>query len=113
MRSNIASTCGSARRPAELMPRGLLQAREESHELLELLRVLLLERSERRHRRGRVEQRARDRLTPEARPDLSKRRPGSGVAVLADLVAAQTAGRRRHLLALLVARRDLHVDLGR
>src|SRR3954471_17396597 len=61
MRSNIASTCGSARRPAELMPRGLLQARQEVDELVELLGVLLLQRRERRHRRGRGDQRPRER----------------------------------------------------
>src|SRR3954462_9965490 len=52
MRSNIASTCGSARRPEELMPRGLLQARQEIDELVELLRIVLLQGRERRHRRG-------------------------------------------------------------
>src|SRR5215213_5123612 len=100
MRSNMASTCGSARRPAELIPGGLLQARQELDELVELRRVVLLQRGERRHRRSRVDQRARDRLTPEARPDLSQRRPRAGVAVLADLVAAEATGRGGDFLAL-------------
>src|SRR3954447_24075749 len=101
MRSNIASTCGSARRPAELMPRGLLQARQEADELVELLGVLLLQRRERRHRRSRVQQRPRNRLTAQTRTDLRERRPGARVAVLADLVAAQAARGGGNLLALL------------
>src|SRR5438270_6395517 len=112
MRSNIASTCGSARRPAELMPAWLLEARQEGDELLELLRALSLQRRERRHRRSRVEQRPRDCLAAEARPDLRQGRPGTGVAVLANLVAAQAARRRSNILALRVLGRDLHVDLG-
>src|SRR4051794_26679932 len=112
MRSNMASTCGSASRPAVLMRTVLLEAREERDELVELLGVLLLQRRERRHRRSRVDQRARDRLAAQPRPDLREGRPRSGVAVLADLVAAETARGRRDLLALFVLRRHLHVDLG-
>src|SRR5947209_5595280 len=110
MRSNIASTWGSARRPAELMTEGLLQARQERDELVELLRVLIVQGLERRHRRSRVEQRPRNRLTPEPRPDLGQWRSRAGVAVLADLVAAETARRGDRILALLVLRRHLHVD---
>src|SRR4051812_11905637 len=112
MRSNIASTCGSARRPAELMRRRLLEARQERDELVELLGALLLQGPERRHRRRRVDERPRDRLTPEARPDIGQRRPGSRVSVLTDLVAAETAGRRRDVFAPLVLGRHLHADLG-
>src|SRR5256885_1544269 len=109
MRSNMASTCGSASRPAVLIARVLLEARQEGDELVELLRVLLLKRGERRHRRRRVHERPRNRLTTEARPDLRERRPRPGVAVLADLVAAETARRRGHVSALRVLRSDLHV----
>src|SRR5213592_5209001 len=113
MRSNMASTCGSASRPAVLIRIVLLEARQEVDELVELLRVLLLQRGERRHRRSRVDERARDRLTPQARADVGQGRPRACVAVLSDLVAAEAAGRRRDILALLVLWRDLHVDLGR
>src|SRR3954451_23764152 len=100
MRSNIASTWGSARRSAELMPRGLLQARQEADELVELLGIVLLECRERRDRRSRIDERPRDRLSSEAGPDLCQGRPGTRVAVLADLVAAKAAGRRGDVLAL-------------
>src|SRR3954451_23154524 len=100
MRSNIASTCGSARRPAELMPRRLLEARQERDELVELLGALLLQRRERRHRRRRVDERPCDRLAPQARADLRQGRPRSSVPVLADLVTAETAGRCRNVFAL-------------
>src|SRR3954447_3537286 len=113
MRSNIASTCGSARRPAELIALKLLQAREEVDELVELLGVPLLQRGERRHRRSRVHERPRDGLATETRADLRERGAGSRVAVLADLVAAETARRGSDLFALLVLGRPLHVDLGR
>src|SRR5436190_14071347 len=98
MRSNMASTCGSARRPAELMPRGLLEARQEADELVELLRVLVLQGVERRHRRRRVDERARDRLAAKARADVRERRARAGVAVLADLVTAQASGRSNRFL---------------
>src|SRR3954452_16631140 len=106
MRSNIASTCGSARRPAELMSRVLLQAREEADELVELLGVVLLQRRECGHRGRRVDERPRDCLAAEPSADVRERRPGAGVAVLADLVAAQAARGRHGVLALLVLRRD-------
>src|SRR3954453_14155676 len=112
MRSNMASTCGSASRTAVLMREVLLEARQERDELVELLRVLLLQRLERRHRRSWVDQRARDRLAPQARPDVREGRARSGVAVLADLVTAKTAGRGGHVLALHELRRHFHVDLG-
>src|SRR3982751_3153398 len=107
MRSNIASTCGSASRPAVLMETVLLEARQEGDELVELLRVLALQLRERRHRRRWVHKRARDRLTAEPGADVRERRPRSRVAVLADLVAAEAAGRCDGLLALLVLRRHL------
>src|SRR5689334_2407348 len=113
MRSNMASTCGSASRPAALIKTVLLEARQERDELVELLRILLLQRSERRHRRRRVHEGPRDGLATEARPDLREGRPRPGIAVLADLVAAQAPGRRRDVLAPLVLRSDLHVDFGR
>src|SRR3954447_23578184 len=112
MRSNIASTCGSASGPEELMRRGLLQARQEVDELVELLGALLLQRREGRHRRRRVDERPRNRLAAKARPDLGQGRPGASVAVLADLVAAEAARGRRDVLALRILRRHLHVDLG-
>src|SRR4051794_38748657 len=113
MRSNIASTWGSARRPGELMPRGLLQARQEVDELVELLRFGLLQRRERRHRRSGVDERPRDRLLAEARADRRQRRPGTRVAVLAELVAGEAARRGHGFLAALVLRRDLQGDLRR
>src|SRR3954467_12344205 len=104
MRSNIASTCGSARvpRPAAFTTRELLQRRQEVDELVELLGVLLLHRRERRHRRRGVHERARDRLAAEPSPDFGERRPRSAVAVLADLVAREAARGRSDVLALLV-----------
>src|SRR3954452_19200810 len=110
MRSNIASTCGSARRPEELMPRGLLQARQEIDELVELLRIVLLQGRERRHRRGRGYEGAGDGLLCPPRADRGGGGPGARVAVLPDLVAAEAAGRGDRVLAPLVLRRNLEID---
>src|SRR5919197_6217218 len=97
MRSNIARTCGSSRVPA-WGPRVLmsvarsaaaLELRKEVHHRVELLRRLLLQRDERRHRRGRVDERPRDRLLGDAVRDMRQLRAGPAVAVLADLVAGQ------------------------
>src|SRR4051812_30613366 len=110
MRSNIACTCGSESVPLHgapgvpLMAR-LLQRAEEVDELVELLRVLLLEPRERRHRSGRVDQRARDGGLGQVARDVRQVRPRARVAVLADAVAALAAGRREHGRALLVLRR--------
>src|SRR3954447_13303541 len=113
MRSNIASTWGSARRPAELIREVLLQTRQEVDELVELLGVRLLERRERRHRWSRVDQGSGDRLAPQPRADVREGRPRPRVAVLADLVTAKAAGGRHRIFALLVLRGHLHVDLRR
>src|SRR5215210_12429 len=100
MRSNIARTCSSGRVPAApgpairplLMSRPLLERAEEVDQLVELLRVVLAELRVRGHRRGRVDERARDRLARQPCADLRELRAGPAVAVLADLVAAQAAG---------------------
>src|SRR3954453_20040725 len=112
MRSHRASTGGSARvrRPAAFTTRGLLEGRQEVDELVELLRILLLQPPERRHRRGRVQERASDRAAPQTCADVRQGRARAGVAVLADLVAGEAARRGDGLLALLVLRRDLEVD---
>src|SRR5919106_3474144 len=130
MRSNIARTCVSGSVPdagvppliwscasSGLGPVGsgsLLLALERRYvldELVELLGVLPLERRIGRHRRGRVYERARDCVRPESSPYLGQ--VGSdGVAVLADLVAAEASRGGRDLLSLLVLRRHCELDLG-
>src|SRR5690349_16961113 len=119
MRSNIARTCGSSKVPEAAPPAATWPCRsvigpsalvaaveraEEVHEIVELLRVVLLEAAVRRHRRGRVLERAADRLAWQALADLGQFRARPGVPVLADLVAAETAGGRHHVLAVLVLR---------
>src|SRR5215213_7795147 len=98
MRSNIARTCVSGRVPEAgalppVRPRtSLLVALEGGYvldELVELLGLVLLKRPERRHRRRRVDQRPGDRVLAEALADVRQIR-SQRVAVLADLVAAQT-----------------------
>src|SRR3954471_2628426 len=115
MRSNIARTCGSSRVPGARPPRLVIRARllesalvarpaqlpEERDEIVELLRRALLQARERRHRRGRVDERARDRLRRQARGDVGQLRPRAVVAVLADLVACQAAGLADDQLARL------------
>src|SRR5215217_9711753 len=135
MRSNIARTCGSsrvpgARSPRLVMPATLLrslaaaQLPEELDEGVEFVRRALLQPGERRHRRGRVDERPRDRLLWQARRDVGQVRARPVVAVLADLVARQTARLADDELALLVVGERLpalrgdprgrwHVDLGR
>src|SRR3954469_17430061 len=110
MRSNMASTYGSASRPAVLIGEVLLEARQEVDELVELLGTLLLQRRKRRHRRSRVHERPCDRLTAQARADVGEGRPRAGVAVLADLVAGETARGGGDLLATLVLWRNLQGD---
>src|SRR5829696_9958878 len=115
MRSNIARTCGSAsvprssiwgsalmacRAPCRLSGRRtatagsdaadaeLLQRRQEVDHLLELLRILPLKLRVRGHRRGRIDERAGDRLAGESHPHLGQLGPDL-VSVLADLVAAE------------------------
>src|SRR5437764_7742076 len=104
MRSNIARTWGSERLPlvsagAGAVMTGLLELREEVDELVELLRILLLQGDEGRHGSRGVDERAGDRVAGQPRPDVGEVRPGAGVAVLADLVAALAARLRRHQLA--------------
>src|SRR3954463_5393974 len=110
MRSNIARTrcSGSApdggplvvmRRRVALGLLAALELRQEGDHVVELLGVLLLERGEGRHGRGRVDQRARDGLARDAAGDLGQLRPRTVVAVLADLVTRQAARLRDDLLA--------------
>src|SRR6478735_4840339 len=98
MRSNIASTCSSGSVPfcaagpaaAESLMALRLEDKRLSAQLAEevdqssllFLRHVL----EARHRRRRVVQRALDRLLGQARADLRQVRPGTVVAVLAELV---------------------------
>src|SRR5215203_2490075 len=117
MRSNIAFTCVSGSVPDAGVPTvtsALLASQrcDVLDELLELLGVLLLKRPVRRHRRGGVHERARDRGHAEPVADVGEVR-AEGVAVLADLVAAEAAGRGHHLLAALEAPGRRLVDLGR
>src|ERR1044072_6589007 len=107
MRSNISRTCGSGRVPEAGAPAALVGSVLRAHrgdevdELVELLGLLLSLLRGRRHRRGGVHERARDRVAAEAVADVRQVRT-EGVAVLADLVAAQAARRGQHLRALLV-----------
>src|SRR6188508_180858 len=108
MRSNIARTWGSSSVPLDgpsvlviALGRRLLELRQEPDHLSELLGRVLREVRERRHRRGRVDQRALDRLAGQTGADLGQLRARPVVAVLADLVARQAARLRDHLTALL------------
>src|SRR5438445_11509431 len=105
MRSNIARTCAASSLPA-CTPGGgvdairgapalgraatvpLLELGQEVDDRIELLRRQALEI---RHRRCRVDKRARDPLARQARGDVREIRPGPCVAVLAELVAGQAA----------------------
>src|ERR1051326_547775 len=112
MRSNIARTCGSESLPLVSAGAGavmveLPERRKEVDELVELLRVLLLERAEGRHRCRGVDERARDRVARQAGADVREVRSRPRVAVLTDLVAALAAGLRGHELAGRVLRRRL------
>src|SRR3954452_14423925 len=113
MRSNIARTCGSsrvpgARPPPLVMPSTLLgslaaaELPEECDERVELVRRGALQPGERRHRGGRVDERARDRLRGQAGRDIGQVGARPVVAVLADLVARQAARLADDELALLV-----------
>src|SRR4249920_3111478 len=92
MRSNIARTWVSSRVPERaaeeaaplVMVRPLLQVREEDNEVVVLLRREILVG---RHRRGRVDQGARDRLPRQSAADLRQVRARAVVAVLSELVA--------------------------
>src|SRR3954447_1551773 len=107
MRSNIARTCASGRVPRgdSVMSLRLVgaQRRHEVDELVELLRVLALERRVGGHRRGRVRQSASDRVLAEPVADLGQIGT-ERVAVLTDLVAGETARGGRRSLALLEPR---------
>src|SRR3954454_15757324 len=133
MRSNIARTCvsgsvpswGAARSsgvnrrlllPGALLARVLLllllEGRDEGHELLELLRVLLLKALVGRHRRRGVDERAGDGAAAQAVTDLGEVGP-EGVPVLPDLVAAEAARGCKHFGSLFVPGRHRYVDLAR
>src|SRR5918992_3757909 len=114
MRSNIARTCVSGSRPDAEELTGLVLALERGDvldQLVELLRAVLLELPVGRHRRGRVDQRARDRVGPEPVADLGQVR-AERVPILADLVAGEAAGGRRSLLPLPGLLRRGQVDGG-
>src|SRR3954465_15630894 len=101
MRSNIARTSASGRVPAvtcgELLV-GLRSERgDELDELTELLRLRLAQLGVGRHRRGRVDERALDRVLAQAVADVGEIWPQC-VPVFAHLVTAQAARRRHHLL---------------
>src|SRR6266536_3580598 len=99
MRSNIARTWGSSRVPrvsaAGALMAELLQLGEVVDQLVELLRVLLLERRVGGHRRRGVDERARYGLARQLRADVRQVRARPGIAVLADLVTGLAARRRR------------------
>src|SRR3954454_20175407 len=112
MRSNIARTCGSSRVPGARPPRLVIPATllgslaaaelpEEGDQRVELVRRGALQPGERRHRRGRVDERARDRLRWQAGGDISQVGARPVVAVLADLVAGEAARLADDELALL------------
>src|SRR5918999_3511432 len=120
IRSNIARTCGSERVPAaeervaaggSLIDRSaeLLERGDVVDQLVELLGLVLSEARVGGHRRGGVHEGACDGVSLQPLADLGERRP-ERVAVLADLVAAEAARRRRHLLALLELGRRLQLD---
>ena len=91
----------------------LLQLREEGDERVDFSSRQVLER---RHRRRRVVQRARDRRRGSRAPMSRQVRPGAVVAVLADLVAGQAARLRRRPACpprTGVRPASLHVDLVR
>src|SRR3954469_10289794 len=108
MRSNIAWTCGSESVPLRAPPAEvgligatLLQRPEVVDQLVELLRVALLEAGVGGHRRRGVHERAGDRLARQPAGDVRERGAGPGVAVLAHPVAAEAARRGHHVLAAL------------
>src|SRR5438128_834162 len=113
MRSNIACTCGSGSvplraRPAEVGLMRLLPERTQVvDQVVELLRALLLEVHERRHRRRGVDERAGDRRLRKRRADLRQVRTRPRVAVVADAMAAEAARVRNHELAGLELRGGL------
>src|SRR3954470_12642536 len=117
MRSNIARTWFSGSVPAACADIGVaalvvpaLERGYVADQLVELLRLLLLQPLEVGHERRRVDQRAGDRLAAEAVADVGQ--VGTeGVAVLTDLVAAQAAGGGHHFLAALELRFGLERDL--
>src|SRR5919198_232554 len=99
MRSNIARTWGSSRVPrvsaAGALMAELLGAGEVVDQLVELFRVLLLERRVGGHRRGGVDERARYGLARQSRANMGQIRARPRIAVLADLVAGLAARRPR------------------
>src|SRR5689334_23058354 len=111
MRSNIARTESAGSVPERAANAGLVVlALERGEEGDERGLLLLGHAGERRHRRRRVLQRAPDRPRRELVADVRQVRPWPVIAVLADLVAGETAGLGGDELARLVLRRDLHVD---
>src|SRR3954452_20544653 len=81
-----------------------------TYELVELLRLLLLEPLEVRHEGWRVHERPRDRLAAEPVTDVGQVR-AERVAVLSDLVAAEAAGGGHYLLPPLELGFRLQRDL--
>src|SRR3954462_5707521 len=127
MRSNMARTDSAGRVPeraaAKLAAAGLAAAAGLGLDLALALvpaqggqevhqrRLLVLRQALEGRRRGSgVLQRATDRALLELGSDVREVRAGAVVAVLADLVAGQTAGLGVDELALLVLGLDLHVD---
>src|SRR4051794_387790 len=114
MRSNIARTWVSGSVPAAgsaLMPLVPgLERGDVGDQLVEFLGIGPLERPEGRHRRGRVDQRAGDRVLAQPVADVRQVRT-ERVAVLADLEAAQATRGRGDVLALLVLGLGLQGDL--
>src|SRR5688500_17897639 len=120
MRSNIARTCPSSRVPlraTEGTRPGLLAAADVALELREEVHqrrlLLLVHLGVRGHGRGGVLERAQDAGLGQLAGDVGELGSRPVVAVVADLVARETAGLRGDELARLVLLGDLDLDLVR
>src|SRR3954452_15490853 len=96
--------------PLPPRPPALIQRGQEIRQLFDLLRRQF---AEGRHDAGADFDRADDRSPRDAGGDVGQFGAGAVVPVLAELVAGEAAGAGGDLLALLLSRRALHVDLGR
>src|ERR1041384_7330786 len=103
MRLTCSANCAESRE-------GLVERGEEVSELVQLFRGQV---PEGRHDAWPDFDRADDRRAGNARGDVGQVRPRTVIAVLAELVAGEAAGPGDDLLAELIARRHLHLDLGR
>src|SRR6186713_3142641 len=98
------------RAPAPSPTAWLIERGQEVRELFDLLRRQVAEGG---HDARADFDRANDRSPRDPGGDVGQFRARPVVAVLAELVAGEAAGSGDDLLARLVFRRDLHIDLGR